>query len=109
MQTHIHAELKDLFEYSQFKTDYDFFVRMTNETCFGCQNRKPVLNFEVMFACKIPVGDFGFLIDKENGILKDIFRCRMYKECHGVWLDPYQPMIRVAGGKETFPLDVPDK
>jgi hypothetical protein len=83
------AELKDLFEYSRFQTDYRFSVRMTEEVCRGCEKDKPVFHFEVQFSgSKIPVGDFGYLIDQENGILKDIYRCNMYKECHGNWIEP---------------------
>jgi len=29
------SELKDLFEYSLFKTDHDFSVNMTNEQCIA--------------------------------------------------------------------------
>ncbi|MGI8582397.1 MAG: hypothetical protein ACR2KX_09375 [Chitinophagaceae bacterium] len=80
------VELKDLFDYSQFKTDYNFSVNLTNKKCKGCQKGKPVLNFEVVFAgTKLPVGEFGFLIDGEDGILKDIYRCNLYKENQGFW------------------------
>ena len=83
------AELKDLFEYSRLKTDYDFTVSMSNEKCMGCASGKPVVNFEVRFAnSKLLAGDFGFLIDKENDILKNIYRCHKYKECHGIWVKP---------------------
>ena len=98
------AEMKDLFDSSKFKTDYNFTVSFTNEKCMGCEKGKPVLNFEVMFAgSKLKVGDFGFLIDIENGILKDIYRCKMYKACQGIWLRPEGlPAIRVpnAGNKK---------
>ncbi len=78
------TELKDLFDYSQFKTNYNFSVNLNNEKCMGCQKGKPVLNFEVVFAgTKLSVGEFGFLIDRENGILKDIYRCNLYKEYQG--------------------------
>lgn len=56
------AELKDLFDYSQLKTDYNFTVSISNEKCMRCEPGKPVLNFEAMFAgTKLPVGNFGFL------------------------------------------------
>ena len=83
------AELKELFDYSKLKTDNNFTVSMSNEKCMRCEPGKPVVNFDIMHAkTKLLVGDFGFLFDMENDILKDIFRCHMYKECHGRWLRP---------------------
>lgn len=70
------AELKDLFEYSQFKTDYNFNVNMTNEQYDEFDIERSVLNFEVRFAGTIlSVGDFSYCIEMENGNLKDIYRC----------------------------------
>jgi len=99
------AELKELFDYAKLKTGYDFTVSMSNEKCIRCDPGKPVVNFEVRFAgSKLPAGDFGFLIDKENGILKNIYRCHMYRECHGRLLQPEGlPAIRVPDvGNKKF-------
>ena len=61
------SHLKMLFQNCRNLTTNDFHVNFTREVCRGCQTGKPVL---------------GFLIDLENGILKDIFKCQMYKKHH---------------------------
>ena len=80
------TELKDLFDKCRLKANNNFKVSITNEQCRGCAKEKPVLNFEVRQSnYKIPVTEFGFLVDCENDMLKDIYRCYTYKESHGEW------------------------
>lgn len=60
------AELKDLFDYSRLKTDYDFKVSMSNEKCMRCEKGKPVVNFEVRFATsKLLAVILDFLLTKK--------------------------------------------
>ncbi|MBA3673540.1 MAG: hypothetical protein H0W75_01040 [Chitinophagaceae bacterium] len=75
------AELKDLFEYSLFKTDHDFNINMTNEQYDESDTRESVLHFEVMFARTIlPVGDFTYCIEMVNDNLTDIYRYTKIKK-----------------------------
>ncbi len=76
-----HTELKDLFEYSLFKTDHDFIVNMTNEQYDEVDIRVSELHFDVMFAGTIlPVGDFTYCVEIENNSLLDIYRYTRIKK-----------------------------
>lgn len=83
------AELKELFDFSRMKTLDDFTVKVNDEKCMGCRLGKMVKNFEVINnKTKLSEGDFGFVIELENEMLKDISRCWFYREEHGEWIKP---------------------
>lgn len=79
------AELKKMFQPYQSKAIV-FSVRRNDRMCLGCSQGKKVLQFTIYSTNdESEVDDFGFVLDTENGILKDIYRCWQYKDC-----EPYQ-------------------
>ena len=95
------AELKGLFEKSRLKANSDIKVSITNEKCRGCDGGESVLNFELRQGeNNLPFTEFGFRIETENGILKDIHRCRFYKEKHDWFrMDPDE-MAKIKSSEE---------
>ena len=72
------AELKKLFRpYQPLRNTLS--IRKENNACLGCSRGKNVVQFIIS---SVPdnkeVFDFGFVIDTEEGILKDIYRCYWY-------------------------------
>lgn len=72
------VELKKLFQpYQPLRSILS--VRREEKTCLGCSKGKNVVQFIISsFPDNKEVFDFGFVIDTENGILKDIYRCYWY-------------------------------
>lgn len=83
------ADLKRSFDKIRNLTQSDFDITIENRKCNGCRLGKTVKHFEV-FNNKTNsyIGSFGFLIDVENGMLKNIYRCLNYKETEKVFVKP---------------------
>lgn len=73
-------------------------VRMENKTCLGCSRGKRVLKFVIYSRDNSQeVIDFGFVIDAENGILKDIYRCWQYEQSSSCSIIPEGIKIKPEG------------
>jgi hypothetical protein len=73
------ADLKKLFHAYKSKTNL-FSVRREDKVCIGCSKGKRVCHFTIYSTGdEREVFDFGFVIDTDEGILKDIYRCQWYK------------------------------
>ncbi|MDQ6763813.1 MAG: hypothetical protein M3015_14460 [Bacteroidota bacterium] len=83
------ADLKRSFDNIRNLAESDFNITIEDRKCNGCSSGKMVKHFEV-FNKKTNsyIGSFGFLIDVENGILKNIYRCLRYKETKKVFVKP---------------------
>jgi len=83
------ADLKRSFDNIRNLTQCNFKITIEDRKCNGCSLGKTVKHFEV-FNNKPNsyVGSFGFLIDVENGMLKNIYRCLGYKETKKVFVKP---------------------
>ena len=83
------ADLKRSFDKVRNLTDSDFKVTLDDRKCNGCSLGKMVKHFEVVNnRTNNYIGSFGFLIDVENGMLKNIYRCLLYKETEKVFVKP---------------------
>lgn len=85
------TELKELFENKAKKAKNAIKVSITNEICRRCKSGHRVHNFELREGeNNVPFNEFGFRIETDNGVLKDIQRCNFYKEHHHDWfrMDP---------------------
>ena len=83
------ADLKRSFDNIRSLTQSDFNITIEDRKCNGCSLGNTVKHFEV-FNNKTNsyIGSFGFLIDVENGMLKNIYRCLRYKETKKVFVKP---------------------
>jgi hypothetical protein len=83
------ADLKRSFDKIRNLTQNDFNITIEDRKCNACSLGKTVKHFEV-FNNKTNsyIGSFGFLIDVENGMLKNIYRCLGYKETKEVFVKP---------------------
>lgn len=76
--------LKSQFENMQKRTAEEVDVLISHTVCRGCSFGKPVRRFTCYsMASGLKIGSFGYLIDIENGILKDIY------QCNGIELENY--------------------
>lgn len=76
------AQLKEIFEDFRQDTLDEFKVTMKETTCNGCEPGKQVKHFEIYHSQSGRyAGDFAFLIDVDNGRLKDIYQCYDYAGC----------------------------
>ncbi|HUM64444.1 MAG TPA: hypothetical protein PLV32_01290 [Chitinophagaceae bacterium] len=78
------AQLKDLFSEIKSEMPVPYYVAVRDSECCGCPEGKGKLvkHFELKHRLSHKVLDgFAFIIDTENGILKDIFRCYDYAGC----------------------------
>ncbi len=78
------AQLKDLFAEIKSEIRIPYYMTVRDSECCGCPEGKGKLvkHFELKHRLSHSVLDgFAFLIDTENGILKDIFRCYDYAGC----------------------------
>ena len=67
----------------------DFKINIDERNCKGCSFSGIVKHFEgVVGKTNGYIGNFGFLIGVEDGILKNIYRCLKYKETKKVWIKP---------------------
>jgi hypothetical protein len=82
------ADLKTLFDKGGMIAGKDFNVSIEDRKCKGCSLGGIVKHFEVVNKSNNYVGSFGFLIDSEDGILKNIYRCLLYKETKRSWIQP---------------------
>ena len=83
------AELKRLFDKGRILSKGDFRVNVEDCTCKGCSLGRTVKHFEVVGSkTNRNFGGFGFLIDAEDEILKNIYRFLNYKETKKVWIQP---------------------
>ena len=75
--------LKTLFAEFRDENTVHFDVSVSDNICNGCSYGKPVKNFNVFVLKRKPGiagrfisrGQFAFLVEQEDGILKDIYRC----------------------------------
>ena len=83
------ADLKKSFDKIRNITQNDFEVSIEDRMCSGCSLGKIVKHFKV-FNTKTNnyIGSFGFLIDVENGTLKNIYRRLNYKETEKIFVKP---------------------
>ena len=83
------ADLKRSFDKIRNLTQNNFNINIEDRKCNDCSMGKTVKHFEV-FNNKTNsyIGSFGFLIDVENGMLKNIYRCLRYKETKEVFVKP---------------------
>jgi len=82
------ADLKKLFDKAKMLAGADFKVNIEIRSCKGCTLGGIVKHFEVVSKSNNYIGSFGFLIDTEDGILKNIYRCLLYKETKRSWIQP---------------------
>jgi hypothetical protein len=83
------ADLKKLFDKAKMLAGVDFKVNIEDRNCRGCTLGGIVKHFEVVNnKSNNYIGSFGFLIDSEDGMLKNIYRCLNYKETKKVWIQP---------------------
>lgn len=83
------ADLKNLFDKTKMLAGKDFNVIIGDRNCKGCSLGRIVKHFVVVDnKTNRYVGSFGFLIDAEDGMLKNIYRCLLYKETKKVWMQP---------------------
>lgn len=74
------AKLKLLFQpYQSLRSIAS--VRQEEKICLGCSKTKNVLKFSIYSVeDNQDIADFGFVIDTDNGLLKDIYQCRWYEQ-----------------------------
>ena len=83
------SDLKALFDKGRMLAGIDFKVNIEDRNCRGCTLGGIVKHFEVVNnKSHNYIGSFGFLIDAEDGILRNIYRCLNYKETKKVWIHP---------------------
>lgn len=75
------AEIKEMFEELKSKSLQGFKVEIKNTICKDCSIGKPVFHFKVATINEKPIDEFAYLLEVEEGILKDIYRCYDYKGC----------------------------
>ena len=72
------ASLKNLFDEIRNNDSLFYSVKVTDDSCRGCSLGKPVKIFSYKgFGKYITTGKFGYLVEMEDGILKDIYRCNL--------------------------------
>jgi hypothetical protein len=82
------SDLKKLFQPYQSKTNL-FSVKTQDKKCLGCNKGKNAVQFIIYSNCDTrEVYDFAFVIDTDNGILKDIYRCWHYTQCQPFQIKP---------------------
>ncbi len=73
----------------------DFSVTIKDTFCKGCLQGQPVKRFKVTNnLTKKPLDEFAFMIEVQDGVLKDIYRCYDYEGCR---------TTTIGGGKSGFP------
>ena len=85
------------YMFDQFAKDTldDFTVTVEDSHCKGCVEGYPTKHFKVFDnQTNTKVNEFAFLIETENGMLKDIYRCYEYEGCK---------MITLGGGISNLP------
>ncbi len=83
------GDLKRSFDNIRNLAESDFNITIEDRKCNGCSLGKMVKHFEVFNnKANSYIGSFGFLIDVENGILKNIYRCLRYRETKEVFVKP---------------------
>ena len=76
------AQLHGMFDEFISDSFKNFSVSVKDSVCKGCSKGRPVLHFKVTDnKTKKSLDEFAFMIEEEEGILKDIYRCYDYKGC----------------------------
>lgn len=89
------AQLHGMFDEFARDTLDDFSVALKDTFCKGCLQGQPVKHFKVTNnLTKIPLDEFAFMIEVQDGVLKDIYRCYDFKGCR---------TITIGGGNSGFP------
>ena len=74
------TDIKELFDSFKFKKSGQLNVAVTDNHCQGCSFGKPIKIFSVYEIERInPMREFAFVIIEENGILKDIYQCNLFR------------------------------
>lgn len=89
--------LKSIFNRIKIFTKSVYEVEKIDSICKGCSKGKDVRHFKVTTNGK-PFSEFAYLIDTENGVLKDIYRCHDFKGCEQVEIgaDKGLPPIKIS-------------
>lgn len=73
------ASMKTLFDYYKDKKALSIDVTADDGICKGCKYGKAIKAFSVKGWGRTIFSDqFAYIIEIENGILKDIFRCNLF-------------------------------
>ncbi len=88
------AQLHGMFDEFARHAFNDFTVKVNDSICKGCVEGQPVKHFKVFNSiAKKPLHEFAFMVEVDNGLLKDIYRCYDYKGCR----------MTTIGGTKGFP------
>lgn len=93
------AELHSIFKEIRRKAPDDFTVQIKDTFCKGCEIGKAVKHFIVNSRqLTDEAGHFAFLIEVQDGILIDIYRCYDYEGCktYPFRLGPNVPPIEMS-------------
>ena len=101
-----------LFNRIKIFTKSIYEVEKKDSICTGCSKGKDVKHFKVTTNGKYH-SEFAYLIDTENGVLKDIYRCHDFKGCEQVEIgaDKGLPPIKISAsmwdqiGKDSTWID----
>ena len=89
------GELHGMFDQFAKDTLDDFTVTVEDSHCNGCVQGYPIKHFKVFDnETNTKINEFAFLIETEDGMLKDIYRCYEYEGCK---------MITLGGGISNLP------
>lgn len=73
------ASLKSLFDSYKSRQHLVAEVYLNEGTCQGCEYGKPVKLFFVVLSGRVIFKDqFAYIIEEQDGVLKDIYRCNMF-------------------------------
>lgn len=73
------ADLKALFDSYKEENLLSISVSVEDGTCTGCKNGIGVKVFKVKGWGRIIFSDrFAYVIERKNGVLKDIYRCNLF-------------------------------
>ena len=88
------AQLHGMFDEFARDTLDDFSVAIKDTFCKGCLQGQPVKHFKVTNNLTgKPLDEFAFMIEVQDGVLKDVYRCYDYKGCR---------TTTIGGGKSGF-------
>jgi hypothetical protein len=89
--------VKSVFNRIKIFTKSVYEVEKIDSICTGCSKGKDVKHFRVTSNGKYH-SEFAYLIDTENGVLKDIYRCHDFKGCEQVEIgaDKGLPPIKIS-------------
>jgi hypothetical protein len=82
------ADLKALFDSCKENKSIAINVSVEDGTCMGCKHGMDIKIFKVKGWGRVLFSDsFAYVIEKERGVLKDIYRCNLF--CNKIDRDNY--------------------